>query len=207
MSLSMDEKLIQMENELRNSRKEIIKRKMQLLKDFRVYALKKIKQSGRPFEVDYSSFNGSETLLYHNLNIGDDINLVIIFLKFNPQTQIISDYSKKVFKGKKQKEDFRENMSMPGNSYDGETREPYHLNCADDIEKALIFKELRKQADELLMRIFKGRLTYDDDEYKRLVATNIALEEELQRLETRINALSLINSSNELEESETKQHV
>lgn len=205
MSLSMDEKLIQMEANLRNERKEIIKKKMQLLKDFRMYALKKVKQSGRPFEVGYRSLNGSESLLYNRLNIGGDINLVTIFFKFNPQTQIISDYSKRVFKGKKQKEDFRENMSMPGNSYDVETREPYHLNYADDSDKAIIFNELRKQADELLMRVFKGRLKYDDDEYKRLVATNVALEEELQRLETRINALNLINDSSNLEEAAEKK--
>ena len=204
MASSVDDKLIELEASLRRQRNDIVNKKIQLLNSFRSYALTKVQEIDRTFEIEYNEINGIENALYTFLNIGDDANVIHIYLKFNPKTGIISDYSKSVFRGKKFKHDYAENKTMPGNSHSVQTKAPHYLKDADDIDKSIISRELNKKTDELLIRIFKGRLMYEDDEFKRLVDINAAIELELQRLDSRIEALSTINGSSDMQVEKRK---
>lgn len=205
MSLSADQKLVQMETTLRKERDEILSKQRQLLNEFKIYALKKLKELGKPIKIQYRSNNGNEDVIYKNLKIGEEMNFGVVSFEYDPKTEIISEHSQRIIKGKKQTENFVENMNMAGNSFTSQKSEPYSLSKASDVDKKKVSEEIEKRINDILRAIFKWQLVFEDDEYKRLVVTNIALVKELERLNTRINALSLINGTNSIEEEKVKQ--
>lgn len=204
MGLADDQSMIIMEDRLNAEREEILKQKRQLLQDFRSYALKKLKEMGKPIDISYSTVNDSETLKFADLNIGDDINIEIKGFKFDPKTDMITDYFKKVFSGKKQVPDFDQNVKLPGNTFSRKLISPHLISQATECNVRKINEAKEKRVNNILSGIFSGQLVFDDDEYRALVTRNRAIAQELSRLDTRIQALNIINSQSFSESPKTK---
>ena len=205
MSLQAENMIVQMQMRLEKDIEQISVKKQQLLGQFRDYAYQKFKQLGKSFKINYSLMNGSSDMKYEHLNIGDNINLMIVSFEYNPKNDIVTEHTTKNFKGKKLVADFVENLARPGNSYGGDIKEPHPLSKTSDLDRQKVNQEIEKRVNNILTGILKGDLVFNDEEYKRLAITNIALEQEIERLNTRLQALNIvINENVEIAETSKK---
>ena len=180
---------------------EILNRQIKLAEDFLTYALNKLENNGKAFEVTYRLLNDSETLSYDDLKIGDSFLIKAARFKYDPQTEMIIDYKRMEFREIKQPGSFDDLLAKLNQNKSGAKIRRYFkprqsVKLATEFEQRKINVMMIKKANKIVKGIFKGDLVFDDHEFRTLIATNIALQKELERIEARIEALNLNNKPN-----------
>jgi len=161
--------------------------------------------------IAYRMINGDENLSYNNLNLGDDFELSIVSFKLDLEVGMISNYTKNVFTGKKQKENWDENLRMPGNKYVRQTKEPHHYSKSSEIDKAKAKLAREKELNRLVVEIFGVERNpdapiFNDLEFKEIYEEHIKLKQETIRVAHEIDYLNKNPQlSNQIHEKEGKQ--
>lgn len=195
MDLPVDERLLMAQFHLTNQREEILTKKRQLYGQFRAFALNKLKTYGQPFQVKFRAINGDVDTKYRHLSMGEDFFLEYGSFIFDPKTSLITNYVRNEFKGTKTEEDFNILVEKEFKKLRRLLEPELSLNNVSPLEKGEVRKMMQQKVDEILLGIFSGKLGFSDPDFKALVTMNIALEKELQELNTRIGALNIINNS------------
>ena len=189
MGLEVEERMLDLENQLLSSREEILLQRKKLLSEFTNYAYEIFQKFGAPVFIKYSLMNNSENLKYVDLGMDEKYELKIISFSYMPQSNQIIDYVEKTQSGEKKDPDFLANMNKSGKGMEVRTHQDKSFDDALPLDKVKISIERKKVVKGILEGIFSGRLVFPDEEYKRLVKTNIAIDKELQRLNARIDSL------------------
>ncbi|MBE6144962.1 MAG: hypothetical protein E7169_05250 [Firmicutes bacterium] len=189
MSL-VDENIKEMANRLAQEREIILKKRELLFNDFWKYANTKFKELEPPFQISYSLVNGDENINFNDLNMGEDVKLELFSFIYIPQTSCVTDYIKKEYIGVKLSSDFITNVHMSGQGISRQSYSSYPKELITERDNKKINDMIQSKIQEILTKIFNRQLSFEDDEFKRLVITNIAIDRELKRIEARINALN-----------------
>jgi len=193
MSLPVDERLLTAQVYLVKQRNLVLERKKELYEQFRTFALNKLITQGHPFKIKYRAINGDVKKGYKDLEMGEEFFLEYGCFTFDPKTSLLTDYVRTEFRESKRTDNFDELIVTSTKKPRIIRKTKQNLNIATDIERSKVEALIRKKVDNILIGIFKGELSFDDLAFKRLVASNIALEKELQELNTRISAVSIVN--------------
>ena len=189
MSL-VDDNLKEMANRLEQERDIIVKKRELLFNDFWKYASMKFKELEPPFQISYSLVNGDENVKFNDLNMGENIKLELFSFTYVPQTSSVTDYIKKEYIGVKLADDFITNIHMSGQGISRQSYSSYPKGQISERDNRKINDIIQQKTQEILTKIFNRELSFEDDEFKRLVITNIAIDRELKRIEGRINTLN-----------------
>ena len=189
MSL-VDENIKEMANRIAQEREIILKKRELLFNDFWKYANTKFKELEPPFQISYSLVNGDENINFNDLNMGEDVKLELFSFIYIPQTSCVTDCIKKEYIGVKLSSDFITNVHMSGQGISRQSYSSYPKELITERDNKKINDMIQSKIQEILTKIFNRQLSFEDDEFKRLVITNIAIDRELKRIEARINALN-----------------
>lgn len=201
MILPVDQNMLYMETKLVEEKNAIIIQKQQLLEEFKKYAQKKLKEQGKIIDIKYKLMNNEEDLVFRNLEMGSDFKFERINFSYDPKTDLVSNYSTEVYIGTKKTDSFLENINVQPKRT---MYQDFSLTRARQLDQEKVALQKKKITDKILMGIFQGELVFDDEEYKFLVRKNIALEQEYQRVNKRLNALDITNK-NFQQDNETKR--
>lgn len=201
MILPVDQNMLYMETKLVEEKNAIIIQKQQLLEEFKKYAQKKLKEQGKIIDIKYKLMNNEEDLIFKNLEMGSDFKFERINFSYDPKTDLVSNYSTEVYIGTKKTDSFLENINVQPKRT---MYQDFSLTRARQLDQEKVALQKKKITDKILMGIFQGELVFDDEEYKFLVRKNIALEQEYQRVNKRLNALDITNK-NFQQDNETKR--
>ena len=126
MSLSVDEKLVMTQLNLTSERALLIKRKerlenrkLELLDNFREFALNQLKKCGKPFRVRFRSINGDPGLNYDDLEMGQEFFLEYGNFTYDPKRELLTNYERTEFRETKTTEVFDEliDIEFEGKKY------------------------------------------------------------------------------------------
>lgn len=207
MSLQVDDKMLDLQNQLLASRQDILEQRKKLLSEFTNYAYEMFQKHGLPVFIKYSLMNGSEKLKYTDLHMGERYELKIISLLYVPQSNQLIDYVEKFQNGEKTDSDFLANMNKNGLGMEVKQHQDHCFDDAKPLDKVKISMERKRIVKGILEGILTGRLVFSDEEYKRLVQTNIAIDKELQRLNARIDSLNISEPYSDDETGKRKQLI
>lgn len=207
MSIQIDDRMLDLQNQLLASRQNILEQRRKLLSEFTNYAYEIFQKFGKPVFIKYSLMNNSEKLKYVDLHMEERYALKIISFLYVPQTNQLIDYVEKFQNGEKKDSDFLANMNKNGLGMEVKQHQEHSFDDAQPLDKVKIAIERKKIVKGILEGIFSGQLVFSDEEYKRLVQTNIAIDKELQRLNTRIDSLNTNEPYSDEESGKRKQLI
>ena len=184
MSLSVDEKLVMTQLNLTSERALLIKRKerlenrkLELLDNFREFALNQLKKCGKPFR-EYGNFT------------------------YDPKRELLTNYERTEFRETKTTEVFDELIDKSTSRPRIYKKSQQTKANATELERTKIDNIMNKKVNKLLTGMFLGEISFDDPQFKDLkdsvisvVTTINELEIQLETLNTRIEALDIINRS------------
>lgn len=199
MALPVDERLLTAQYYLIKQKEVLIARKRELYQKFREYALNKLKAQGKPFQVKFRAINGDSKIKFKELEMGEEFFLQYGKFIFDPKTNMITNYIRSEFRGTKTDEDVNKLMTEAKKQLHRFGRIQQTMALSSDLEIAKINEKMQQKVDEILAGIFKGELSFNDPAFNTLVEMNIALEKELQELNTRIAAVSIVTGSSDLD--------
>ena len=203
MSLPIDKRLLTAQYYLIEQREAVRTRKRQLYEQFRAFALNKLKTHGQPFTVRFRSIDGDPGLKYKEVDMGDEFCLVYGSFDFDPKTNLMTNYIRNEFSGTKTAEDINDLINKTTSNLRQFRKQQQTLDNAAELERIQIERQMQRKVDKILTGIFKGKLGFDDPAFQTLVEMNIALERELQELNTRVAAVEIINSGAEINRVDT----
>lgn len=195
MSLPVDDRFVSAQLNLIKQRDGLLKRKKQLLSEFRAFATKKIKTHGTPFRIKYRAINGDVKKYYQDLEIGEQFFLECGSFTFDPKTSLLRDCERIELKAVKTVDDFDEFTKTTTSRPFIIKKRQQNLSLAAEIEREKIAEKMQRKIDKILVGIFKNELSFEDPEFKRLVDATVAIEQELRELNTRIAALDMVNTT------------
>lgn len=209
MSLSVDEKLVMTQLNLTSERALLIKRKerlenrkLELLDNFREFALNQLKKSGKPFRVRFRSINGDPGLNYDDLEMGQEFFLEYGNFTYDPKRELLTNYERTEFRETKTTEVFDELIDKSTSRPRIYKKSQQTKANATELERTKIDNIMNKKVNKLLTGMFLGEISFDDPQFKDLkdsvisvVTTINELEIQLETLNTRIEALDIINRS------------
>ena len=180
------------EPELIEKRKKIIKRKMQLLQQFRNYILDYLRKESEPLDVEYELINGKTDIPFRNIKLGTEFTYEKVYFKFNLQRELTSNYLKNSY-GRITKIKDKENNEIIDDVAKGcdigsikprpIRRLQTNLSMVSDFERQKIIERIQLEVDNILKQVFKRELSFDDQEFNKLVKINAYLEKELREID------------------------
>jgi len=199
MGFFIEDNYLSTDSELIEKRKKIIKRKKQLLQQFRNYVLDYLRKEGETLEVEYGLLNNNPNVRFEDLKIGDKFIYETIYFKFNLQKELTTNYLKKSYGqitklrviklydelNDKTYEDVSKGCDLENIKPRYSRRFQINLSMISDFERQKIIERIQFEVDSILRyQIFEGKLTFDDPEFKKLVKTNAYLERELREIDS-----------------------
>ena len=162
--------------------------------------------------INYRMINGDEKLNYTGLNLGDDFCLEIVSFNVEPNTGMIIDYKKTILNGKKQKENWDENLRMPGISCSKQQKQSHHYSKANEKDREKAKNAIDKELNQLIVQTFGVERTpedpmFNDPKFKELYEENIRLKQESIRRAHEMDYLRRNNNPQimQVQEKEGKQ--
>lgn len=195
MDFISDESLVLAQSNLIKKRELILEQKRQLYEQFKDFALNKLRTHGKPFIVKYRAINGDFKKGYNDLSIGEAFLLEYASFTFNPKNNLLSNYVRTEFRETKTTEAFDELIETTTSRPHIFRKSQQTIMNANNLEKEKIEEMLQKKVDRILERIFSGELVFDSEEFRQLLDENAKLDERLQQLNTRIEALKIVNAN------------
>jgi len=187
-----------LENRKINNFHQLQTKSVQLLEKMRNYVEGKY-DLDTEITISYRMINGDEKLNYKDLKLGETFELNLVTFNLDPHIGMISNYTKTIFKGKKQKENWDENLKMPENSYTRQKKNPHHYSRTSEFDRVKSETAIKKEIDRLVMQIFSVERKpddpmFNDPEFKKLYEEYIALKQETIRSAHEIDYLRKNNN-------------
>lgn len=134
-------------------------------------------------KISYRMINGDEKLFYDKLNLDDEFSLETVSFSVNLHTGLVTNYQNVNFKGKKQKENWEENLRMPGNSYSVKSKEPHHYSKANEMDSGKVLEAINKEKNRIVVELFGVERQpddpmFNDPEFKKLYEDHTSLKQE-----------------------------
>jgi len=179
------------DTELKVKRKKIMNKKYNLLQQFRNYVLEYLRKESEPLDVEYDLINNNPEVCFKDLKKGDNFTYERIYFKFNLQSELTTDYSRKRYEltklyateGDEIIEDVAEGSNLKNIKPRTIRRLKTNLSMIPDFERQKIIERIQLEVNNILSQVFKGKLTFDDPEFEKLVKINTYLERELREID------------------------
>ena len=191
MGFFIEDNLFLTDVELIEKKKRIISRKVQLLQHFRNYVLNYLRKKSEPLDVQYELINNDPNICFKNLEVGTKFIYEKISFKFNLQRELTTEYFKyryvltKLYDrdGNVKIEDVAKGSDIANVKPRAIGRLKNNLSIIPDFERQEIIKRIQLEVDNILRKVFKGELTFNDEKFKKLVQINAYLENELREID------------------------
>ena len=188
MGLPIDEAFITMQKQLETEKNNILIQRRRLLQQFLDYAIDYLQNQQQVFDVKWMVINNDDNLKFKDLKIGDDALVVIYNFKFDSSTEKIFHYKRLEFYGKKRTDSISEFLNPPTviRRY-CKQRSPLSKSSLYEQEK--LVKIIRSMVDDIVVKMLRHELTFDDERFIKLIRKREALAQDLNRINKRLNSL------------------